>query len=43
MLFLKLLSEGECNYGKINFKFFIGNYYYNLYGCGGDDVFYFGF
>lgn len=21
----------------------IGNYYYNLYGCGGSDIFYFGF
>ena len=35
-------SEGECNYGKINLKFLIGNYHYNLYGRGGDDVFYLG-
>ena len=35
-------SEGECNYGKISLKFLIGNYHYNLYGRGGDDVFYLG-
>lgn len=35
-------SEIECNYGKINLKFLIGNYHYNLYGRGGDDVFYLG-
>ena len=35
-------SEGECNYGKINLKFLIGNYHYNLYGRGGEDVFYLG-
>ena len=35
-------SEAECNYGKINLKFLIGNYHYNLYGRGGDDVFYLG-
>lgn len=35
-------SEEECNYGKINLKFLIGNYHYNLYGRGGDDLFYLG-
>ncbi|KAK3752215.1 hypothetical protein QZH41_002754 [Actinostola sp. cb2023] len=32
----------ECNYGKIDIKFVTGNYHYNLYGRGGDDIFYLG-
>lgn len=35
-------SEEECNYGKIDLKFLIGNYHYNLYERGGDDLFYLG-
>lgn len=32
----------ECNYGKMDINFITGNYHYNLYGRGGNDVFYLG-
>ena len=35
-------GDSECNYGKMDLKFVLGNYHYNLYGGGGNDTFYLG-
>ena len=35
-------DDEECNYGKMDINFITGNYHYNLYGRGGNDVFYLG-
>ena len=36
------IKDSDCNHGKLNLKFLLGNYHYNLYGRGGDDTFYLG-
>ena len=35
-------DKRQKNYGKINVNFVTGHYHYNLYGRGGDDLFYLG-